>query len=286
MSLMQQRLKAYGQLLRFDKPIGIGLLLWPTLWALWVAGQGNPEPSMVLIFIVGVFVMRPAGCVINDICDRNFDKHVARTQSRPLARGDVTVVEALLLFVILSTMGLGLVLLLNLKTLLLAGLALLLSSVYPLMKRYTHLPQIWLGAAWYIGMLMAFTAQLDYIPAQGWLLYGIAILWTVVYDTMYAMVDRPDDRKLGLKSTAVLFAQYDRLVIGVLQSLIIALFVVLGISLHLNFVYYLSLVVAAALFLYQQFLIREREPERCFYGFLNNNYVGIAILVGLLAGWV
>ncbi len=278
---MQATLTHYFQLMRLNKPIGILLLLWPTLWALWIAAQGMPSIKILTIFTLGVILMRSAGCVINDFADRHIDGAVQRTQHRPLATKAIKPSAALLLFMFLAGVSFLLVLQLNLYTILLACVAVVLGAIYPFMKRYTHLPQFVLGIAWYVGMLMAFTAVNNTIPPVAWLLYLAAILWTVAYDTMYAMVDREDDLKIGVKSTAILFAHYDKLIIGLLQILTLGLLSAVGWELQLGKIYYASLVVAGVLFIYQQYLIKDRHRDGCFKAFLNNNWVGIAIFVAL-----
>lgn len=280
---MRQQLKAYGRLMRLDKPIGTFLLLWPTLWAVWIAGHGHPSWKIVAIFVAGVILMRAAGCVINDLADRKLDGHVTRTKERPLVTQAVTVKQALILTTTLCGMAFLLVLQLNIKTILLAMLALALSTLYPFMKRYTHLPQVILGIAWYMGLLMAFTAQQNTLPPIAWALYLTVILWTVVYDTFYAMVDRQDDLLIGIKSTAILFGHWDRIIIACLQGLVIALLWFTGSWWHAAPIYYASVILAALLFIYQQWLVRDRQPAQCFRAFLNNHYVGLIIFLGILS---
>ena len=271
----------YWKLMRFDRPIGILLLLWPTLWGLWLAGQGIPDFRVLFIFVVGVVLMRAAGCVINDFADRKIDGHVERTRGRPLAAGKVTAREAIALFTALVSVAFLLVLMTNQLTVLLSFGALALASVYPFMKRHTHLPQVVLGAAFSWSVVMAFAAQTGTVPAAAWLLYTAVVLWTVVYDTFYAMVDREDDLKIGVKSTAVLFGENDRLITAVLQVLTLATLIMVGTRFQLGWVYDLSLVVVMALFLYQQYLIRGRDRALCFQAFLNNNWVGAAVFLGI-----
>lgn len=275
------KLSALLQLIRFDKPIGTLLLLWPTLWALWLAAQGLPEPGLLVIFILGTFLTRSAGCIVNDLADRNLDGAVSRTQARPLVTGAVTVREALILFVVLMLLAFVLVLFTNTLTIELSIVAVLLASVYPFMKRYTHLPQIVLGAAFSWSIPMAFAAQRGTLPQALWLVYCGNLLWTVAYDTAYAMVDREDDLKIGIKSSAILFGQHDRLMIGVLQCACLLALYLAGDAFGLGVYYNGSLVIAAALFGYQHYLIREREPAACFKAFLHNNWVGMAIFVGV-----
>ncbi|MYM63825.1 4-hydroxybenzoate octaprenyltransferase [Pseudomaricurvus sp. HS19] len=274
------------RLTRFDRPIGALLLLWPTLWALWLAAEGIPDIGVLVIFVLGVFCMRAAGCVINDFADRNFDRHVKRTAHRPLTAGHVSVREAWALFIGLCLVSFVLVLFTNHLTVLLSLGALVLASFYPFMKRYTHLPQLVLGAAFSWSIPMAFAAQTGEVPAQAWLLYVAAVTWTVVYDTFYAMVDRDDDLKIGIKSTAVLFADMDRVITGSLQVMVILALLLVGQRYELGGFFYLGLLVAALLFAYQQYLIRERQRDPCFKAFLNNNWVGLAIFAGILLDYL
>ena len=270
-------------LMRVDRPIGTLLLLWPTLWALWIAGEGRPDPFITLVFIIGVFVMRSAGCVINDYADRELDPYVARTRERPLAAGRVTPKEALLLFLSLCLVALALVLTLNHLTLLMSLVAVPLAASYPFMKRFTYLPQIHLGIAFGWAVPMAFAAQTDSVPPIAWLILTGVVLWAVAYDTMYAMVDREADIHVGVKSTAILFGELDRLMIGVVQICFFVVMVLVGDQLALGRYYFLGLAFAAALSLYQQYLIRRREPSGCFKAFLNNSWVGAVIMAGLVA---
>ena len=280
---VKERARLYGQLMRVDRPIGTLLLLWPTLWALWIAGEGRPDPFITLVFIIGVFVMRSAGCVINDYADRELDPYVARTRERPLAAGRVTPKEALLLFLSLCLVALALVLTLNHLTLLMSLVAVPLAASYPFMKRFTYLPQIHLGVAFGWAVPMAFAAQTDSVPPIAWLILTGVVLWAVAYDTMYAMVDREADIHVGVKSTAILFGELDRLMIGVVQICFFVVMVLVGDQLALGRYYFLGLAFAAALSLYQQYLIRRREPSGCFKAFLNNNWVGAVIMAGLVA---
>jgi 4-hydroxybenzoate polyprenyltransferase len=280
---VKERVRQYGLLMRIDRPIGTLLLLWPTLWALWIAAEGKPDPYITLVFILGVFIMRSAGCVINDYADRELDPHVARTRARPLAAGHVTPKEALLLFLALCLLALALVLTLNRLTLLLSLAAVPLAASYPFMKRYTYLPQIHLGVAFGWAVPMAFAAQTNSVPPIAWLILTGVVLWAVAYDTMYAMVDREDDIYVGVKSTAILFGELDRLMIGVVQICFFMVMLLVGDQLDLGHYYYLSLALAAGLSIYQQYLIRRREPSACFLAFLNNNWVGAVILLGLIA---
>lgn len=279
------KLLALLRLIRWDRPIGTLLLLWPTLWALWIAAEGLPDIKLLLIFSLGTVLMRSAGCIINDLADRNLDGSVERTQNRPLVTGDVTVVEALAFFVVLCLLAFGLVLMTNLLTILLSVPALILASCYPLMKRYTHLPQVVLGLAFSWSIPMAFAAQQGSLPPALWLLFTGNVLWTVVYDTKYAMVDRRNDLEIGIKSTAILFGESDRSVIAVLQVLCLAALVLAGREFGLGWPYYLSLLVAAGLFAYHLYLIRERDEAACFKAFLHNNWVGLTVFLGIVASY-
>ncbi|MET0356752.1 MAG: 4-hydroxybenzoate octaprenyltransferase [Cellvibrio sp.] len=277
------RFPHFIQLMRLDKPIGILLLLWPTLWALWLAAKGIPSMKNLAIFCLGVVVMRSAGCVINDFADRKVDGKVARTQGRPLATGVITSREAIILFVVLCLTAFGLVLLTDPLTIKLSVGGLLLAFSYPFMKRYTHLPQVVLGAAFAWGIPMAYAAQTGVLDKNMWLIYLTVVLWTVVYDTFYAMVDRDDDLKIGVKSTAILFGDQDRLITGLLQLTVLYSLILVGKAYALGWIFYLSLALAAGLFGYQQWLIRFRERQACFKAFLNNNWVGAVVFVGIAA---
>ena len=283
---MKQRLLEYAYLMRLHRPIGILLLLWPALWALWIAGAGTPDPLIVMVFVAGVVLMRSAGCAINDYADRHFDPHVARTRDRPLAAGRVTEKETLILFVVLCLVSLGLVLLLNRLTILLSLVGAFLAVTYPFMKRYTHLPQVYLGAAFGWAIPMAFAAETGGLPREAWLLFVANILWATVYDTMYGMVDREDDLKIGVKSTAILFGEADRQIIAVLQVLVLVALLMAGEAAGLGGYYHFGLLLAAALAVYQQYLIREREPQACFRAFLNNNWFGAAVFGGILLDYL
>jgi 4-hydroxybenzoate polyprenyltransferase len=278
----QARLRAYIHLVRLHRPIGIFLLMWPALWALWLAGEGEPPWPVVLVFVLGVVLMRSAGCAINDFADRHFDGHVARTNQRPLAAGLVAPVEAVAVFLVLSLAAFGLVLLLNWQTVALSVVALTLTLVYPFTKRFTHVPQLFLGAAFGWAIPMAFMAVTESIPALAWVLFVATLIWALVYDTQYAMVDREDDLKIGIKSTAILFGRWDRLAIGLLQALMLAILVWVGLKAGRGLGYFAGIEVAAAFAVYQQWLIRKREPAACFQAFLNNNYLGMAIFLGLV----
>jgi len=267
--------------MRADRPIGSFLLLWPTLWSLWLAGEGQPSAVVVLIFIAGVFVMRSAGCVINDYADRHIDPDVTRTCNRPIAAGLVRPREALLLFAILCGIALLLVLQLNMLSIKLSVVAVFLAASYPFMKRFTHLPQVYLGIAFGWSIPMAFAAQSGHLPVAVWLLFLANICWTVAYDTMYAMVDREDDLKIGVMSTAILFGNNDRLIIGILQLLTLGLLLWTGFIFDRGIFYFAGLLLASTFFLYQQWLIAERDPTRCLQAFLNNNWFGAVVFVGL-----
>lgn len=280
-----KQLSGYARLTRLNKPIGIFLLLWPTAWALLIAGEGKPDPYITFVFVIGVVLMRSAGCIINDIADRHFDGHVARTKTRPLVTGDVTLRGAIVLFTMLCLLSFGLVLTLNLLTVLLAIPAILLAASYPFMKRYTHLPQIVLGFAFSWGIPMAFAAQAHYVPPIAWILMAANLCWVVAYDTIYAMVDREDDIKIGVKSTAILFGQYDRIIIGVLMCVVVAILLLIGNLENLNYWYDITLCVMIVLLVYQQWLIRRRDPRHCFQAFLNNHWVGLFVTLGLIAGY-
>lgn len=281
-TLTMSKWQAYSRLMRIDKPIGTLLLLWPTLWALWLSGMAIPPLSVLVVFVLGVFVMRAAGCVINDYADRNVDGHVKRTAARPLASGAVTEKEAKLLFAGLGLLAFLLVLTMNRMTILLSFGGLALAWVYPFMKRYTRLPQVVLGAAFGWAIPMGWAAVSESLPFVCWLVFLANICWTVAYDTQYAMVDRDDDLKIGVKSTAILFGRYDKLIIGLLQLAALGLMALVGILLHLNGAFYWSLLLAGGLFVHQQKLIAGRERELCFQAFLNNNYVGLVLFIGVL----
>lgn len=278
---MKQRLHEYWLLMRLHRPIGILLLFWPTLWALWIAAEGWPDLHILIVFVLGVVLMRSAGCVINDYADRRFDPHVERTRDRPIAAGRVSPREALVLFALLCLLAFMLVLTLNRLTVQLAFGGALLAAVYPFTKRYTHLPQLVLGAAFGWAIPMAFAAVLGEVPKIAWLLFTVNILWSTVYDTFYAMVDRDDDLKIGVKSTAILFGESDRLVIGALQILTVGGLVLVGRMADLGLYYYLGLLVASGLALYQQYLARQRDRAGCFQAFLNNNWFGAAVFAGI-----
>jgi len=277
----RQRLRGYMLLMRLDKPIGIMLLLWPTLWALWVAGEGHPNWWVVMVFVAGVFLMRSAGCVINDYADREFDPYVERTRNRPLAIGMVSPKEALGLFVVLSVMAFVLVLTLNTLTIMMSFVGAALAASYPFMKRLTYLPQVYLGLAFGWSVPMAFAAQTDAVPIVAWLMLIVTVLWATAYDTIYAMVDRPDDLKIGVKSTAILFGESDRAIIGIIQFIMLLVLLVIGQRLELSSVYFAAVLIAALLMFYQQRLIRKRDAMQCMRAFRNNNWIGVVIFAGL-----
>ncbi|MDH4562970.1 4-hydroxybenzoate octaprenyltransferase [Pseudomonas sp. BN411] len=282
---LHPRAMDFIQLTRLDKPIGIYLLLWPTLWALWIAGEGSPSLANLVIFILGVNLMRAAGCVINDYADRNFDGHVSRTRARPLASGRITPREALVFFAVLVAISFVLVLFTNATTIWLSFGGLALAACYPFMKRYTFYPQVVLGAAFSWGMPMAFTAETGELPAAAWLLYIANLLWTVAYDTYYAMTDREDDLKIGVKSTAILFGDADRLIIAILQGLALLCLLLAGNRFELGTCFHLGLVAAAACFAWEFYSTRSKDPQACFKAFLHNHWAGLAILAGIVADY-
>ncbi|WP_048305468.1 4-hydroxybenzoate octaprenyltransferase [Halomonas sp. PR-M31] len=277
-----KRIPDFLQLTRLDRPIGTWLLMWPTLWALWIAGDGMPARDTLLIFVAGVYLMRAAGCVINDYADRHWDGHVKRTKTRPLATGRISENEAKGLFAGLVIAAFLLVCLTNVFTVMLAFGGVVLAFIYPFMKRYTNWPQLFLGAAFSWSIPMAFGAVLETVPVEAWLLFCANLTWTVAYDTEYAMVDRDDDLKVGIKSTAVLFGRYDRLMIGLLQLATLTLLVIVGARLTLGDFFWLGLVSMALIFLYQHWLIRHRSRDRCFQAFLNNHWAGLVVCAGLV----
>lgn len=279
--MIAQKLQAFWQLMRADRPIGTYLLAWPTIWALLIAGTGNPPLKIVVIFLLGTFVMRSAGCVINDFADRNFDGHVRRTKQRPIPAGKISATEAIIGFFILLAIAFGLVLQLNTNTVMLSFLAAGVAALYPFCKRWTHLPQVVLGIAFSFGILMAFTA----LESSEWfiaaLLFIANIIWTVAYDTEYAMADREDDLKIGLQSTAILFGRYDKLIIALLQLVVIGLLAWVLYILTADWIAWAALAVSILLFTHQHWLIRHREPMKCFQAFLHNHYVGMVFAIGL-----
>jgi len=280
------RIEQYLRLMRVDRPVGTLLLLWPTLWALWIASRGRPDPDILVIFIVGVFLMRSAGCVINDYADRDMDPHVERTRDRPLAAGRVSNLEALLLFAVLCGAALALVLTLNYLTVMLSLVGAFWAVIYPFMKRFIHFPQLFLGFAFSWGIPMAFSAQTGDVPGVAWVMLAANMAWVMAYDTMYAMSDREDDLAIGVKSTAILFGRQDRLIVGCCQLLTLVLLALVGVFESLNHYYYLSLLVTGVFFLYQQWLMRDREARACFQAFLNNTWSGASILLGLALSYL
>jgi 4-hydroxybenzoate polyprenyltransferase len=272
----------YVRLMRLDRPIGIWLLLWPTLWAVWIAGRGMPNPSIFLIFVLGTVLMRSAGCAINDYADRSFDPQVARTKDRPLAAGRISPLEALMLFTTLALAALMLALRLNKLTLLYAVAGGFLAVTYPFVKRFLSVPQMYLGLTFGWGIPMAFTAQIENVPRVGWLLLLANVLWVTVYDTMYAMVDRDDDLKVGVRSTAILFGDSDRHILAVLQVMTLLALYLVGKIIGLGAWFHAGLAAAACFFIYQLYLIRNRARDGCFRAFLNNNFVGMSVFIGIL----
>ncbi|OKP00527.1 4-hydroxybenzoate octaprenyltransferase [Xenorhabdus eapokensis] len=277
---------AYCRLMRIDKPIGTLLLLWPTYWALWIAAKGMPDLHIGLVFTLGVFFMRAAGCCINDFADRKFDGYVERTKSRPLPSGAITEKESKILFATLILISFALVLTLNKMTIALSVVGLALAWIYPFVKRVSHLPQVVLGAAYGWSIPMAFSAVSESLPLECWLLFFANIIWSVIYDTQYAMVDRDDDLKIGVKSTAVLFGRFDKLIIGILQFIMLGILVLVGAMVNLGGIYYWTVLLATALFVYQQKLITNRERAACFQSFMNNNYVGLVLFLGIFFSYI
>ena len=279
---LRERAGVYARLMRLDRPIGSLLLLWPTLWALWLAGEGRPDIGIVAVFVAGVLLMRSAGCVINDYADRDIDAHVNRTRDRPFAQGLVSGREAQILFIVLCMSAFVLVLTLNRLTVALSVVGAALALTYPFMKRYTYLPQVYLGIAFSWSVPMAFAAQTGTVPQAAWLVFIAAVLWTTIYDTMYAMADREDDIRIGVKSTAILFGENDRLILAVLQVLLFVVLLLVGKRFGLGWEYQAGLAAAAVFAIYQQYLISRRIPRDCFRAFLNNNWFGMAIFCGLI----
>lgn len=276
------QVRNYGKLMRINKPVGIWLLLWPTLWALWLAGEGHPDQGLFVIFVFGVFIMRSAGCILNDYADRNIDPYVERTRNRPIASGAVAPVEALTLFAALGLIAIGLATMLNKQAQLLAIIGAALTIIYPFIKRFVSIPQFILGAAFGWAVPMAFAAQTGSVSQLAWILFGAALIWAVIYDTFYAMVDREDDRKIGVKSTALLFGDADLFVIGGLQLVMLAALVFVGLRAELGFWYFLSLAIAAGLMTYHQWLARDRQPAACFKAFLHNHLIGLVVFIGIV----
>ena len=283
---IKNRLVQYYYLIRLDKPVGILLLLWPVLWALWIAAEGIPDPDVLIIFILGVIVMRSAGCVLNDLADRNLDRHISRTRDRPITSGKVKIPEAIGLTTVLLLCALILVLNLNDLTFKLSFVAVFLAIIYPFLKRVTYLPQVFLGLAFAWSVPMAFAAQTNSIPEIAWLLFITTVLWAVVYDTMYAMVDKEDDIKIGIKSTAILFDDADRIIIGSIQLMVLFSQILTGTKLELGKYYFIGIALASLLSIYQQYLIKDRIPENCFRAFLNNQWYGMIIFAGLYLNYM
>ena len=280
------RAGAYARLVRLHQPVGIWLLLWPTLWALWIAGEGRPDERVLIVFVLGTVVMRSAGCIINDYADRKVDAHVWRTRDRPLATGEVSVREGLTLFVVLLLVALGLVLTMNRLTQGLAVIGAVVTVLYPFTKRFISFPQFVLGIAFSWGVPMAFAAQLGTVPPIGWVMFAATIAWGIIYDTEYAMADRVDDLKIGVRSVAILLGNLDRPFVGAMQVLFLGAFAWIGRSIPLGAWYYFGMAAASLLFLYQQYLIRERESARCFTAFRNNAAFGLCIFVGIVLDYL
>ena len=274
-------MNAYIRLMRLDKPIGSLLLLWPTYWALFLSADGWPDLDILFIFTSGVFIMRTAGCVINDFADRKIDKHIVRTQQRPLATGEISSNSALVLFGLLLLIALGLVLQTNILTIKLSLIAVLLATLYPFTKRWTNLPQLVLGAAFGMSVPMAFSAQTGVVPLTAWLVFIATLVWTLIYDTFYAMADRDEDLKIGVKSTAILFAKYDQIIITLLQILLIIMLILIGNVFDLGLIYDFSLVIISFFMIYHQFLLKKRQKEEYFKAFLNNNFIGMTAFLGI-----
>ena len=271
----------YFRLMRLDKPVGIYLLLWPTLWALFLAADGWPKIDLLFIFIFGVVLMRSAGCVINDYADRGIDKFIERTKLRPITSGEISSKNALILFFTLIAIAFILVLLTNALTIQLAFVAVFFATLYPFTKRWTHLPQFFLGLAFAMSVPMAFSATNNGVPASAWWVFLATVIWTIIYDTMYAMADREEDLKVGVKSSAILFAKFDRLIIAILQMVLFLVLIKISEIFNLAVFYDISLILVAFLMIYHQFLIKKREKMACFQAFLHNNFIGLVIFVGI-----
>lgn len=279
---IRERTRQYSLLMRLDKPIGTLLLLWPTMWALFIAADGLPSIHLLLVFSIGVFLTRSAGCVMNDYADRNFDRYVSRTRERPLTTGVVSTREAIYLITGLLLVAFLLVLTTNRLTVMLSFIALPIGGLYPFMKRFVYFPQLFQGISFGWGIPMAFAAATGTVPKIAWLLYLCSILWSLTYDTMYAMVDREDDKKIGIKSTAILFEESDRFFIGIIQLMLLMAFTLVGTQLKFSNYYFIALFVVAAIMVYQQYLIKDRLPENCFRGFLSNNWLGAVVFAGIV----
>ena len=283
---MRTRFSAYARMMRLHRPIGTFLLLWPLLWALWIAAQGFPKLDVLFVFLVGTFLMRSAGCVINDYADRYFDGHVRRTADRPLAQGQASPAEALLLFFVLLSSAALLVFTQNALTIKLAFVGAGLAIVYPFMKRYTYFPQVYLGAAFGWAVPMSFAAQSNALPEICWLVFTAAVIWALIYDTQYAMVDREDDLKIGIKSTAILFADLDYKIIAAFQVLMLFNLSLIGRDQDFSWPYWLALLICLGLAVYQHRLVKTREPAKCFQAFMNNNWYGGVVFGGIAAHFV
>jgi 4-hydroxybenzoate polyprenyltransferase len=278
----RRRVRDLIEVARLHRPIGIWLLLWPVLWAIWIAGASHPRPDVLVIFVLGTVAMRSAGCVINDLADRDFDPFVKRTRDRPIASRRLAPVEALVWFLVLIAIALALVLQLDEKTIRMSVIGAVLAVSYPFFKRFFPLPQFYLGVAFSWGVPMVFMAQMGQIPRVAWILFFAGIIWAAIYDTMYAMVDRDDDLKIGVKSSAIVFGDMDKLIIGFLQLLMLYTLYLVGTNMEFGYWYNLGLAGAAVFFAWQQWLIRDRKPAECFKGFLNNHYVGLSVFIGIL----
>jgi len=279
---MAAKARGYAQLTRLDRPIGIWLLLWPVLWALWLSSGGRPDPHVFVVFVLGVVLTRSAGCAMNDFADRNFDRHVARTRDRPLVTGLVDPIEAIALCAGFGLIALGFAMTLNKLTQLMTLIGAVLVLTYPFMKRFFPIPQFYLGVAFTWSVPMAFAAHTGTMPPRlAWVLFLAGLLWTMAYDTMYAMADREDDRKLGIRSSAILFGDADRFIVGILQLMSLLALWLAGHELKLGLWYGIGLAGAAIFALYEQLLIRERKPDRCLRAFLNNNYFGMSVFIGI-----
>lgn len=274
-------MNAYIRLMRLDKPIGILLLLWPTYWALFLSADGWPDFDLLFIFTLGVIVMRSAGCVINDFADRNIDKHIKRTKDRPLTSGEISPNSALVLFAVLVLIALVLVLQTNILTIQLSFVAVGLATLYPFTKRWTNFPQLVLGAAFGMSVPMAYSAQTGTLPISSGIIFLASLVWTLIYDTLYAMADREEDIKIGVKSTAILFEKYDQNIITLLQILLILIFIAMGNIFNLGLIYYFSLIIIVFFMIYHQFLMRKRQNSLYFKAFINNNYIGMTVFTGI-----
>jgi 4-hydroxybenzoate polyprenyltransferase len=284
--VIRHRLVLYARLVRLSRPIGSLLLLWPTLWALWIASEGRPSLHLILVFTLGTFLTRSAGVAINDTADRRYDPYVARTVDRPLATGEIRPGEAVALAVVLLLAAFLLVLTTNRFTILLSLAAVPIMAIYPFMKRYTYIPQFFLGLAFSWGIPMAFAAQLNELTKVTWLLFIANVLWTVIFDTIYAMVDREHDLRIGVKSTAILFADADRFIIGIMQAMMLAVLIIVGRQAQLGSIYYVALLVVAGFMIYHQYLIRDRDEKHCFRAFLNNNWLGATVFAGIFLSYL